>query len=49
MHAEQKNFGLNHSRFVQPVGKYAGMLRVGGRELELDGVLGVTEDQDVLW
>jgi hypothetical protein len=49
MHAERKNFGLIHSRFVQPVGRYAGTLRVGGKELVLDGVLGVTEDQDVLW
>jgi hypothetical protein len=49
MHAEQKNLGLIHSRFVQPVGVYTGTLRVGGRELVLDGVLGVTEDQDVLW
>jgi hypothetical protein len=49
MHSEQKNFGVIHSRFVQPVGAYAGTLRLGGRELVLDGVLGVTEDQDVLW
>ena len=49
MHSEQKNLGLIHSRFVQPAGVYTGTLRVGGRELVLDGVLGVTEDQDVLW
>jgi hypothetical protein len=49
MHSEEKNLGLVASRFVQPVGTYAGTLRVGGRELVLDGVLGVTEDQDVLW
>ena len=49
MHAEHKNLGLVASRFVQPTGLYSGTLRVGGRELALDGVLGVTEDQDVLW
>jgi hypothetical protein len=49
MHAEQKNLGVVASRFVQPAGVYSGTLRVGGRELELEGVLGVTEDQDVLW
>ncbi len=49
MHADQKNLGFVASRFVQPAGVYSGTLRVGGRELVLDGVLGVTEDQDVLW
>jgi hypothetical protein len=49
MHSEAKNLGLIQSHFVQPVGTYAGKLRVGGKELTLDGVLGVTEDQDVLW
>jgi hypothetical protein len=49
MHSEQKNLGLVASRFVQPAGAYSGTLRVGAKELVLDGVLGVTEDQDVLW
>jgi hypothetical protein len=49
MHAERKNLGLVASRFVQPAGVYTGTLRVGGRELVLGRVLGVTEDQDVLW
>ncbi len=49
MHAEHKNLGLVASRFVQPAGAYFGTIRVGGKELVLDGVLGVTEDQDVVW
>jgi Protein of unknown function (DUF2804) len=66
MHSDHKNLGLVASRFVQPVGVYAGTMRLGGlggsaaggasaaaamagRELVLEGVLGVTEDQDVLW
>jgi hypothetical protein len=49
MHSERKNLGLVSSSFVQPAGVYEGTLRVGGRELVLDRVLGVTEDQDSLW
>jgi hypothetical protein len=50
LHAEHKNFGVIASRFVQPVGTFSGTLAVQGRSpLELDRVLGVTEDQDVLW
>ena len=63
MHSDHKNLGVVASRFVQPVGVYAGTMRLGGsavggssaaaamagRELVLEGVLGVTEDQDVLW
>ena len=45
-----KDFGVVKSHFVQPVGVYAGTIAVPGRApLALDGVLGVTEDQDVLW
>jgi hypothetical protein len=49
MHSEAKNLGVVSSRFVQPAGSYRGTLRAGGRELELEGVLGVTEDQEVTW
>ncbi len=50
VHAEQKNLGLLASRFLQPVGVFDGSIAVDGRRrLELDGVLGVAEDQDVLW
>ena len=50
VHAEKKNFGVVASRFIQPVGLYSGTIRVPGRApLELDRVLGVSEDQDVRW
>lgn len=49
MHAERKNLGVVASKFVQPAGAYTGTLRAGGRTLKLEGVLGVTEDQEVLW
>ncbi len=50
MHVDNTNLGLVASRFIQPAGAYSGRIRVPGRaDLEIDGVLGVTEDQDVLW
>jgi hypothetical protein len=49
MHAENKNLGVVASRFVQPCGAFRGVVRAGGRELHLADVLGVTEEQDVLW
>jgi Protein of unknown function (DUF2804) len=49
-HADRTNLGLIASRFAQPVGLYSGTIRApDGRELHLDSVLGVTEDQDMLW
>ncbi|MEZ4452671.1 MAG: DUF2804 domain-containing protein [Nannocystaceae bacterium] len=50
MHAERKNLGLIASTFLQPVGRYRGTLRLPGRgPIELDGVPGVVEHQDVRW
>jgi hypothetical protein len=50
MHEERTNIGVVRTRFVQPAGIYSGRLRFdGGRELVLDRVLGVAEDQDVTW
>jgi hypothetical protein len=50
MHAEEHDFGVISSRFLQPTGSYSGILRLPGREpLELDHVLGVAEDQAVVW
>lgn len=48
-HAEQRNLGLVRSRFVQVAGTFAGVARVGGKELALESVPGVTEDQFVVW
>lgn len=49
MHAEDKDFKLLKSKFVQPVGTYEGTIRVGNTTATLERVLGVAEDQDVLW
>ena len=48
-HADSTNLGLVRARFLHPVGAYRGTLEVGDRVLELDDVLGVAEDQDVVW
>jgi len=50
VHAQHKNFGVIASRFIQPLGTFSGVVRTAdGRELVLDEVLGVVEDQDVRW
>lgn len=49
MHADATNLGLVRARFVQPGGLYSGTARLGDRTLALEGVLGVTEDQSVVW
>jgi hypothetical protein len=48
-HDEYRNLGLVSSRFVHPIGAFTGKVRAGGRELEIERALGVTEDQDVKW
>ena len=49
VHEQNTNLVLVRSRFLQPAGVFRGTLRVGGRDVELDGVPGVVEDQDVVW
>ncbi len=49
VHAQHTNLFFVRSRFLQPVGTFRGTIRAGDRDLELDGVPGVVEDQDVLW
>jgi hypothetical protein len=50
LHAEEHDFGVVASRFIQPAGSFSGTIRLPGREpLELDRVLGVAEDQTVVW
>ena len=50
IHQEHKNLGIITSRFIQPVGCFSGTIRVPGRApLVLSRVLGVVEDQDMLW
>jgi hypothetical protein len=49
MHAQKTNLGVVKSRFVQPVGIFTGTVRVGDRDLYVEGLPGVVEDQDCLW
>lgn len=48
-HREQRDLKLVRSRFVQPVGTFAGTLRVGDEVHSVRELPGVTEDQDILW
>jgi hypothetical protein len=49
MHSEATNLGVVSSHFVQPSGAFRGTIRAKGRTYEIERILGVTEDQDVLW
>lgn len=50
LHAERRSLGLVSSSYILPVGSLSGAVRVEGRgSLELERVLGVVEDQQVLW
>lgn len=49
VHAQHTNLLFVRSRFLQPAGVFRGVVRAGGRELRLDALPGVVEDQDVLW
>lgn len=49
--AADKDFGFAASRYVQPVGTFAGTLRAGPQAAprQITGLLGVTEDHRSLW
>ncbi len=49
VHAQHTKLVVIRSRFVQPVGTFEGTLRIGGRDVRVEGLPGVVEDQDVLW
>jgi hypothetical protein len=53
VHSEYRNLLIVRSRFLQVMGSFSGHIRRSasgrGADLVLDGVLGVTEDQDLLW
>lgn len=50
VHAEHRDYGVISSKFIQPMGSYSGTIRLPGRApIELDRVLGVVEDQDIVW
>lgn len=48
-HRDVRNLRVLRSRFLQPLGFFAGTLRFRGREITLAELPGVTEDQDMLW
>ena len=48
-HRDVRDLLVLRSRFIQPLGFFAGRLRIGGEELALSELPGVTEDQDMLW
>jgi hypothetical protein len=48
-HREERNLGLVQSRFIQPAGLFFGSVKAGGDTVALQGIPGVTEDQDVVW
>jgi hypothetical protein len=49
IHAQKTQLVVVRSKFVQPVGTFWGTVRAGGRELLVQNLPGVVEDQDVLW
>jgi hypothetical protein len=49
VHDEALDLGLVRSRFVQPIGSFAGTIRRGEETLRISHALGVVEDQDVRW
>jgi hypothetical protein len=50
MHAEHRDLLLVSSSYVQPVGSFSGSIEIPGRgKIEVERVLGVVEDQHVLW
>lgn len=49
VHRESLNLGLLRSHFLQPVGEFRGTVEVAGHTIEVDGLPGVVENQDVLW
>jgi hypothetical protein len=49
VHAEQRDYRLVRSRFVQPLGAFSGTIRAADRVFRIERALGVVEDQDVTW
>lgn len=49
IHAQKTNLLVVRSRFVQPVGTFRGSLRLQGKDVRVDGLPGVVEDQDIYW
>jgi len=48
-HRDVRDLLVLRSRFVQPLGFFAGKVRFRGREIAIAALPGVAEDQDMLW
>jgi hypothetical protein len=48
-HRDERDLKIVRSRFLQPLGLFSGTVRVGGRNLAISDLGGVTELQDILW
>ena len=49
VHEQRTNLVVVRTRFLQPAGSFRGRLRIDGHDVEVEGVPGVVEDQDVAW
>lgn len=49
VHEQHTRLVIVKSRFVQPVGVFAGTLHLDGRDVQVKDLPGVVEDQEVLW
>jgi hypothetical protein len=49
LHQEARDLMLVKSVYVQPVGRWRGVMTIEGRRYPIDGLPGVAEDQDVRW
>jgi hypothetical protein len=49
VHSERKDLVVISSRFIQPVGRFTGTVRIDGVDHEVSDIPGVTEDQDIRW
>lgn len=49
VHRQTTRLLVVRSRFLQPIGVFRGTVRVGDRDVCVDGFPGVTEDQDATW
>jgi hypothetical protein len=48
-HREERDYRVVSSHFAQPIGLFRGKVRLPERTVEISGLGGVTEDQDVCW
>lgn len=49
MHADSTDLKVIRAKFSQPIGYYSGTLRIGDADVKVENLLGVAENQDVIW